>query len=394
MSVEAKAAYLKGGIDDSWLAVQEKGVTVATRDIALLGDKIRAIPTVTSGDGWQRPIDRPVKSIMVDDTILMLFGVSEYGMNCVAFIVGCTGGYIVDWGDGTIDNFPDASKCEHAYEFESVQVPTDSKGYKMVWIKIQPATVPQHISSFSVLARHSALLNTALAVSAAPTMHVFELYIQCPLMTSLILGASNTSVVSISLRQLEIFSLSENKITYVSCLLYYCNSLRIVGELYLGAATAVAQVLSYCYAFDQDITIALPLATTVSYVFYYCNSLNSKVGFVAPLATAVSDILKYCASLIAGFSIDYLKVTSTTISFLGNYGLTRIDLNNLDLTHKTIMLTSMGLSREGIRHVFNSLPDRMATTAGAITITGCAGIDGITAEDLLIPTNKNWTVVK
>lgn len=275
-----------------------------------LADWPEAINAI-EGDGaapsaplWQRPADRPVKPAMVDNTILMLFGVSELSPNDMAFAMTCVGGYTVDWGDGAVIDYASAAIAEHNFSFDPLPQSIDAQGYKMVWITVTPTIAEANITVY----------NTQVRPSQRPPLifypQLFELYIQCPQLTSMYWGTASTTAY----RQMEIFSLDVNAITgLVAYFLINSVNLRRIEELHLESpAIQLASFMQACTNYNYPFPNYLDFSNVTSNFLYNCAAYNQPFPSNATFPNLTGNYFMYgCAAYNQPFSsgVTFANVT-------------------------------------------------------------------------------------
>lgn len=93
---------------------------------------------------WQRPADwLPLPSINgTNEKFAGLVPIYNTDSNFLALSFDCTGtggGYTVDWGDGTIENWPHGSKAQHHYNWSDIPASTlTSEGFRQVVVTVTP----------------------------------------------------------------------------------------------------------------------------------------------------------------------------------------------------------------------------------------------------------------
>ena len=101
--------------------------------------------------------------------------------------------------------------------------------------------------------------------------------------------------------------------------------------------------------------------------------------------TSLSGTFQSCQSLQIISSIDCTNLTNATNAFKYCYSLETLEISNMGISFS---LEDCNFNQAGLVNVFNDLPSATAT----ITVTDNPGVVDLTAADLLIATNKGWTV--
>lgn len=125
-------------------------------------------------------------------------------------------------------------------------------------------------------------------------------------------------------------------------------------------------------------------ATGVYRLFYGCNRL--KAAYFTSCAPEKTQQMFYQNNVLETVSgIDGSNLTNTTAMFDQAYSLSTFEATNMGISFS---LNDCNFNRAGLVNVFNDLPSATAT----ITVTDNPGTGNLTADDLLIATNKGWTV--
>lgn len=432
--------------DDVQNAIIEKGVDIPygtpTNEY---GNKIREITSAISDSSglWTRPIDRPEKPVILDNTILMLFGVSEKSPNDMAFnITTSLGiGYTVDWGDGEVINYNSGIKAEHVYEFGDIDKSIDNQGYKMVWITIRPTIDDVDIITFNTQQRPS-LRSTATAATFVPQL--FELYIKCSRLTSMIWRGVSSNANTVYYSLLDIFALYENNITTTyAYMLASCFNLKMIEEFEINNISSLSSFMSGCYSynypfpdnvtFDNVTTNFMsncsaynqPFSDNVTFKNITTNFMTGCMTYNQPFPDSVtfsnvtSDFMSMCYAYNQPFpdSVIFGAVTTnfmnsctvynhsvivdlrrsasaigTSFIGIGNYALKGLRLLNMGTIHTALTISNSSLDVDALIALFNDLPDRIGLSAGTITISNCYGAPRLTSANRLIATSKNWNI--
>lgn len=131
----------------------------------------------------------------------------------------------------------------------------------------------------------------------------------------------------------------------------------------LDSSTSIAQMFSNCYYLREA-----HLANTSS---------------LASIHTCFSS--SYTLRVITG--LDASAVTTTTNAFNNCRSLSKLEMTGMA---QAFTIANCLFSREGIVEVFNGLASGVSSKT--ITVSGNPGTGDLTAADLLIATNKGWTV--
>jgi len=385
-------------------------------------DKIRAIPQegdggITPGDGeWVRPSDRPTAPTLNEEEIYMLFGVQSTGPNDYAITLTASGGYTVDWGDGTVEDIASAIKCEHMYDYSTLAVTPNDIGIKWVWIKFTPTLATSYFTVINHKVRHS--LRPASSSNSLIVPQVYEIYLNAPNVTTW----AWTSATYERFYALEIFDWQgTNKLSTCSYWFYYCKSLRKVRmDASSPGSTATVKILTNFMnnntAFNSTLdNIIFPEICTASSFLQNASAFNkptpnfivsgstsslmnawtafnSTINFDFSAMSASSSNFTNLTAFTGELVINCLALTATSLTLSQIYAMTGLRLLNMPSTLATISLTYTALGATELAILFEDLYDRTGLSSGAITITGSAGAAQLTTEQQEIATNKNWVI--
>jgi len=101
--------------------------------------------------------------------------------------------------------------------------------------------------------------------------------------------------------------------------------------------------------------------------------------------TSLSGTFQNCSSIQTISSIDCTNLTNSTNAFKSCFSLETLEMSNMGISFS---LEDCNFNQAGLVNVFNDLPSATAT----ITVTDNPGTGDLTAANLLIATNKGWTV--
>lgn len=294
-------------------------------------------PTTVAGrvEQWVRPgdwlpVDPPAPT---DNKFVALLAVHDNDSNRVAFRFTVTGGYRVDWGDGTAaQNIATAVTAEHSYDFASLPASAlTSRGYKQVRVTV----VPQTAAAFTAISLQYRPTGYGAYVNTAPWL---DIAISAPGLTSLVLGASTMVVYLSMLERVRLLSHSLVSASYAFAYLYGLRQVEIAGGATL---TSCAGMFRGCTALTAPPVFVTSNVTSFSYMFAACTALrtvpyyDTSKGidfsymfsgatllerlptFNTSKATTVAFMFSTAASLITVPAFDFGKVV-TTSSFVAS----------------------------------------------------------------------------
>jgi len=227
-----------------------------------------------------------------ENKIVILFRIDPGSSTFIGFSATVTGGYTVDWGDGTSGNFATTLIASKQYDFDAVSATTTSEGYKQVLITITPTSGGNTFTAIGFANK-----STFVGTGAYRQGHQ-DLIISAPALTSVAaLGTSGTNTLSYSyLERVQLLS---------SALTSYANLFGDLVALQSVSVTSSATVTNMSYMFQNCVTLSgvpgnLPYSTctTLSNMFAKCYNLRSlNIATITTAATSVSSMFANCASL-------------------------------------------------------------------------------------------------
>ena len=351
-TIEAKLLHLQGTKAAIKTAIEAKGVTVPVG--TTFRDYATKIGDITNGGGtgsevadtWVRPTEWLALPDNVNgvEKVSILNAVFDTDSEFVSF--QCQGSYIVDWGDGVIENFVAGVKAYHKYEYSNVNLNSDTVvefGYKQCIITITPRP-GQNLSYIYLNTDH-------------PTIGASDSY-------DLVSGFLDMRINSLSCTLLAIGSTGiGGNIDFVKhTMLEQC----LIGEL---GVTSLSYLFAECYAL-QSVSIKDTSNIILFYGMHFNNySLQKMPNYTFISAgVQVNDMFRNCYSLVETYPINVTINNSAYIEsmFFGCKSLKYIDLtinsnNNYSLaslfyqcsTLNTIKLTLTGTGKvTSLRNTF------------------------------------------
>ncbi|MCT4580847.1 MAG: leucine-rich repeat protein [Flavobacteriales bacterium] len=418
----------------------------ATNDlnIEVVDDNDTPIGELTNGkvlvsEKWKRnnewlALTDPVN----EDKFVGLLAVFPDGRNELTMRFSVTGGYTVDWGDGNIVNYNSNTNAVHTYDYNLINSATlTSDGYKQVIVTVTPTITTNNFTSlFSYNYNTGVIANWLDIVFIAPNVaHVYaggnngKMFL---LERFRILGTTPSANLNSLFNynpNIRVVELDWTKPTVLNNMFSY-SGINKLGDLnitnsntlpYINAARNIEKVgnLTYTgptlYVFSDSSIRELGNITAVNASNANSFSQNNfslcKLGLVnIPACTTATRMF------MNNYALESIEVISTALSnaqymFLGCRAIKSIvfsDLGNLTVTSQmfdncyslselrvpnisvSFSVANCNLDRTALIQIFNDL----ATVSATITITGNIGVSNLTASDLLIATNKGWTVTQ
>ena len=379
---------------------------------------------------WSRPTEwlaQPDYS-STDNEMDLLFFVGENYPNDLAFSVTTdSGDYQVDWGDGVIDTVSSGSVAEHQYNYTDIPSATQlDNGQRQVMIKVtatnnftgvdfdkQPSTDPKtnwtsdiieinmvgsQISSLNLRNKKTTKLinfnfqGTNLLTSAYELFQSLTDFRNLQsLDTSSVTDMRNMFRDCYSLTTIP--QLDTSSVTDMEYMLYYCYSLTTIPQLDTSSVTEMYQTFRSCFSLTTIPQLDTSSVNRMRDMFQYCYSLITIPQLNTSSVTDMNSMFGYCHSLTTISQLDTSSVTDMYVTFNSCYSISEVNFINFGLGEDSFRLVDTNLTRDRLVNVFNDLPDRSAETEGTLSITGTYGTGDLTAADIQIATDKNWSIV-
>ncbi len=403
---------------------------------------------------WSRPtewLSQPDYS-STDNEMDLLFFVGENYPNDVAFSVTTdTGDYQVDWGDGVVDTVSSGSVAEHKYTYTDIDTGTElASGQRQVMIKvtatnnftgvnfdIKPSTDPKsywtsdiieinmigsQISSLNLKNSNTTkLLNfnfqgtnqltstnglfrdltdfrNLQSLDTSSVTDMDSMFYECYALEA-IPQLDTSSVTNMGTMFYRCYSLTTipqldtSSVTDMEAMFRSCRSLTTIPQLDTSSVTSMSSTFRYCYSLTTIPQLDTSSVTDMGFMFQYCYSLTTISQLDTSSVTDMGFMFQYCYSLTTIPQLDTSSVTDMGYMFGYGYSLSEVNFINFGLGVSSFDLENTNLTRGGLVNVFYDLPDRSAETEGTLTITGTYGTGDLTAADIQIATDKNWSIV-
>lgn len=223
--------------------------------------------------------------------IVILFRVDPGTSNFAAFNISATGGYTVDWGDGTSNSVATGVQVNKQYDFAAVSATTTSMGYKQVLITITPTIGTNNFTSINLYVKHS-----GTGISGYNNGHQ-DVIISAPTCTTFVLGASSTAVPSFGhLERIQIIASALTSYSYIFGDFYALESYSITSS---ATVTNLSYMFQNCGKLQSVGSLPYSTATTTSNMFYRCKALRSLgVSTITTASTQASGMFSNCSSLV------------------------------------------------------------------------------------------------
>lgn len=332
------------------------------------------------------------------------YAVYNNNSNWVAFNVTTNGGggYTVDWGDGTSNNYNTNVTASKQYTTSSYAALSSSlyDGTKLTRIKITLSGSATSLATVNLTTRPTPTTGS-FPSATAQTNHWLSIAAAGTNITSFTLGASATGNNCTSGMLQRFYFSGSNQISNFQAMFLNCYSLREVTELYMGSGSSYGGVIQDLGMFENCTnlikipTINLNSATTtLGYMFSQCRNLptitflNSENIFDytatfsnclvlesingsilnSPNVTSLSSTFNNCLNLVELPAINVTNVTNMASTFQACYSLTSLKFTGN--TSKVTTFSSTFLSCLSLSDIPKVIDATSATTLSSM-FNGC-----------------------
>ena len=324
-----------------------------------------------SGNTWIRPLDWLTIPTPGTQEVIGLMAVYDDGGNYVA--LQCTGSYIVDWGDGTVTNYPSNTVASRQYVFSTIDpLTTTTKGFRQVLVRITPQS-GQNLSTVSFGIQHPTLAKNGFAVGW------LDIDVRIP--SGVLSFSGHTNVVKYG----AIEKLTVRSVTPGALMGNLCNSMSNLKSVYIEpsitATTAnFSAMFGFCYALEEAPFMNTSAATNTSNMYSNCYSLKLVPNYNLASTTNVTGMFDSCYSLTTypAFTMG----TSTNSMFINCIGI--IDAPTLN-TSNVLDATSMYSGCSGLESL--ALFDTIKVTNFSSMLINCKNLKAIPLFNTVAGTN-------
>jgi surface protein len=347
----------------------------------------RFLRSTKSARTWVRPVDWVSFAIPAntEQKVIGVVAVYDQDSNYIALACTVTGGYTVDWGDGTSTTHSSAATAEKNYVFGNLSAGTlSSRGYRQAVITVTPTTGGATFSAINLNRRHSATNNTTNITNpwldvavAAPNATAVEfsyssasgnktssMYL-CEQVTIVAHNTTNmasmfrdfrvlqsvplfntASVTNMStmfgacylLQSVPLFNTAS--VTSMSSMFLDCNSLQTVPLFNTASVTNMSALFGSCFSLQTVPLFNTASVTNMSNMFNGCRSLQTVPLFNTAAVTAINSMFNSCSSLQSVPLFNTASVTNMTSMFEDCVSLQTVPLfNTASVTNMTSMFS-------------------------------------------------------
>jgi hypothetical protein len=372
-------------------------------------------PTPSGGDVWTRPSDwLPLPEVDGTQQIFaVLFAVDNSNYNKAIFATGDN--VIINWGDGSIENYSVGSIAQHDYVFSSIPSSTQTtEGYRQVVITITPQAGNdltaiygdggyETLGALEVVASGALLytnwINGLPRLQHAKMMCKIEFVSSCPSLVSIEFGYESITIANFTdcpnLKYIPNFStanLVSDQVAFRGC-----SSLINLPDIDYSVFNNFITAFEGCSAITTTPPIVLTGTPDMNGSFRGCVNL-----YKANIVGTPSNIFRMflgCGNLLEFPALD-LSFSSAT----GTYNSTNLTMDLRTRGFKAVGMKNtlefdgfgndasqqQKFTRETLIEIMTNLG--LANAGAKLRISKCIGFNNLTNDDKAIATNKGWTI--
>jgi surface protein len=320
----------------------------------------RFLRSANTARTWVRPVDWVSFAIPAntEQKVIGVVAVYDQDSNYIALACTVTGGYTVDWGDGTSTTHTSGVTAEKNYVFGNLSAGTlSSRGYRQAVITVTPTTGGATFSAINLNRKHSATNNTTnitnpwldVAVAAPNATAVEFSYSSGGNKTSsmylceqVTIVAHNTTNMASMFREFRVLQsvplFNTASVTNMSIMFNQCLSLQSVPLFNTASVTNMSNMFSGCDSVQTVPLFNTASVTNISSMFSGCLSLQTVPLFNTASVTNMTSMFSGCSSLQTVPLFNTASVTNMTSMFSGCSSLQTVPLfNTASVTNMTSM---------------------------------------------------------
>jgi len=294
--------------------------------VGLSRERLR-LSTNTVQTAWVRPSDWVsfTTPTSAEQKVIGIVAVYNQDSNYIALACTVTGGYTVDWGDGTSTTHTSAATAQKNYVFGDLSAGTlSSRGYRQAVITVTPTTVGATFSAVNLDRRNSA----SSASTAATTNTWLDIAVSAPNASTVAFSTSTSGGTTASMQLCEQINIVAHNVTNMSNMFVDFRKLQSVSISNTASVTQMQSMFSNCSSLRLVPLFNTALVTNMSNMFQYCSSLQTVPLFNTALVTNMSTMFQYCSSLQTVPLFNTASVTNMTSMFNGCNSLQTVPLFN------------------------------------------------------------------
>ena len=269
--------------------------------------------SATAGTPYTRPADWLTVPTPTANQINILAAVFPAGDNYAALNVTVTGGYTVDWGDGTTDNVASGVTAYHQYLYAGISQTPTSRGYKQSVVRITTQVGGGNITAFDISSKH-----TAFGAANPGSSPWLDVAVNTPSATSIVFSGT------VAADYLEICTIVAcGNVTSLSSTWQSCYALQslILPSGFGASVTSLSNTWNGCTALQS---LILPSgfgasATSLSSTWQSCYALQSLIGLSLPITFSLNSSVLGATALNAIYTA-LPTVAAATLTVSANYG--------------------------------------------------------------------------
>jgi hypothetical protein len=363
-------------------------------------------PTIPAGDGvwtegkwlealdiYQRSADwLPLPTVNIgEEKMVLLHAVYDHDSNFCAFNVTGSNGYIVDWGDGNIENFASGIQASHKfdYNYAGFNGTITSAGYKQAIITITPQ-IGGNLLTVDFNVRHTSLVAGLTIYSNG----ILDCKVTGANFTSILFSGSIPVIYSSNLERFEF--IGPNNITSGAYMFQNCFSLGKIVQFDTSKITIGTSMFQACYSMFSYPLMDFGLLTDGTSMFNGNSSLITIPFFDLHSLQNATDMFRVCYNMTSVPLLNLISLTTGNTMFFACGILTSVPLFDLRaltsgismfqtcssmLTYPLFNLSSLqnGTSMFAFNYALRSLPlfDLSALTNGTSMFQSCSKIRSI-----------------
>lgn len=358
----------------------------------------KQITSATDTSEWTRPIDWLTMPTIGTQEFIGLLAITDDESNHIA--ISFAGAYTVDWGDGTSQNVASGAQANKSYTYSAISSGTlTTRGYKQVLVRVTPQA-GQNLTSLNINLRNPILAKlhsvSWLDVSINGSNFTSIIFannnqVLLTMCERVVLGSMGTMTSMASffnyMYALQSVSIpSTSSITSFSSCFLQCYSLKVIPLINTSAALTLDSMFENCYTLKVIPLLNTGASTNFSYMFQGCLSLQTIPLINTGAGINFSFMFANCTTLQSLPNLNTALGTNFS-SMIGGNSLAKGAFQG---TRYAISYVGKCLSQSAIVDIFNGLGT--AVGAQTINVSSNPGRAALTAAEILIATNKGWTI--